>query len=65
MSTDDTMRKATQAELFSAQLGRQFYQMLILGISTLEQLNEQFASLVEIPTQFPLMVVYRPSRDGV
>jgi sulfate transport system ATP-binding protein len=40
-------------------------QMLILGISTLEQLNEQFASLVEIPTQFPLMVVYRPSRDGV
>jgi hypothetical protein len=40
-------------------------QMLILGISTLEQLNDQFAPLLEVPTQFPLMVVYRPSRDGV
>jgi sulfate transport system ATP-binding protein len=40
-------------------------QMLILGISALEQLNDQFAPLLEAPTQFPLMVVYRPSRDGV
>nr|MBA3875044.1 hypothetical protein [Anaerolineae bacterium] len=32
LSTDDTLRKATQAELFSAQLGRHFYQMLILGM---------------------------------
>jgi sulfate transport system ATP-binding protein len=40
-------------------------QMLILGISTLEQLNDLFAPLLEVPTQFPLMVVYRPSRDGV
>jgi hypothetical protein len=40
-------------------------QMLILGVSTVEQLAEQFAPLLEAPTQFPLMVVYRPSRDGV
>ncbi len=31
-STDDTLRTATQAELFSAQLGRYFYQFLILGM---------------------------------
>ncbi|HEU4653834.1 MAG TPA: ABC transporter ATP-binding protein [Steroidobacteraceae bacterium] len=39
-------------------------QMLILGISTIEQLQEQFSALFDAPTQFPLMVVYRPSRDG-
>jgi sulfate transport system ATP-binding protein len=46
-------------------LGESPDQMLILGVSTVEQLAEQFAPLLEAPTQFPLMVVYRPSRDGV
>lgn len=31
-STDDTLRTATRAELFSAQLGRHFYHFLILGM---------------------------------
>lgn len=32
VSTDDTLRKATQAELFSTLLGRHFYQLLLLGM---------------------------------
>jgi sulfate transport system ATP-binding protein len=36
-------------------------QMLILGISTLEDLRASFAPLMAAPPSFPLMIVYRPA----
>jgi sulfate/thiosulfate transport system ATP-binding protein len=46
------------------QLGEVNDQMLILGISNLEQLREPFGSLFDVPGSYSMMVVHRSGRDG-
>jgi sulfate transport system ATP-binding protein len=38
-------------------------QMLILGISAIEQLSGQFAALFATPASYSMMIVHRPGRD--
>jgi sulfate/thiosulfate transport system ATP-binding protein len=52
------------AEELHKQLGEAADQMLILGISSLEQLREEFAALFASSVSYSLMLVYRPAREG-
>jgi hypothetical protein len=40
-------------------------QMLILGISNLEELRTSFAPLLASPPSFALMIVYRPAAGAL
>lgn len=51
-------------EALHRQLSESNDQMLILGISHLEQLHDQFRDLLSAPVPFSLMIVYRPSKDA-
>jgi sulfate/thiosulfate transport system ATP-binding protein len=52
------------AEELHKQLGEAADQMLILGISSLEQLREEFAALFSSSVSYSLMLVYRPAKEG-
>jgi sulfate transport system ATP-binding protein len=58
------LRFGAAAEELRRQLGEVTDQMLILGISNLEQLREPFGSLFDVPGSYSMMVVYRSGRDG-
>ena len=54
------LRFGVAAEELQRQLSDTPDQMLILGISDLQQFRSAFAALLSAPTTFSLMVVYRP-----
>ena len=54
------LRFGVAADELQRQLSSAPDQMLILGISDLQQFRTAFASLLSAPTSFSLMVVYRP-----
>jgi sulfate/thiosulfate transport system ATP-binding protein len=59
------LRFGAAADELQRQLGEAPDQMLILGISDLKQFRTLFADLLAAPTQFSLMVVYRPAEKPV
>jgi sulfate transport system ATP-binding protein len=58
------LRFGVAAEELHRQLAESPGQMLILGISDLQQLRQQFGPLFASPAAYPLMVVHRPAREG-
>jgi hypothetical protein len=52
------------AEALHRQLSESNDQMLILGISHLQQLRDQFHDLLRSPIPFSLMIVYRPTKEA-
>jgi hypothetical protein len=52
------------AEALQRQLTESGDQMLILGISHLQQLKEQFGALLASPVPYSLMIVYRPTKEA-
>jgi hypothetical protein len=58
------LRFGAAAEELRRQLGEGSDQMLILGISNLDQLRDPFGSLFDVPGSYSMMVVYRPAREG-
>jgi sulfate/thiosulfate transport system ATP-binding protein len=58
------LRFGSAAEELSRQLNDAADQMLILGVSDLEQLNERFGALFTTAASFSMMIVYRPMRDS-
>jgi sulfate/thiosulfate transport system ATP-binding protein len=57
------LRFGAAAEELQRQLIEAPDQMLILGVSSLEQLRQQFGALFAAPQSYSMMVVYCPSRD--
>jgi sulfate transport system ATP-binding protein len=51
------------AEALNRQLGESTDQMLILGISSLQQLRDQFGAMLASPVPYSLMIVYRPAKE--
>jgi sulfate/thiosulfate transport system ATP-binding protein len=58
------LRFGAAAEELGRQLNETEDQMLILGVSDLDQLNERFAALFTAPASFSMVIVYRPLRDS-
>jgi hypothetical protein len=52
------------ADALHRQLSESNDQMLILGISHLQQLSDQFGALLSAPVPFSLMIVYRPTKEA-
>ncbi|MES1196021.1 MAG: hypothetical protein ABUL58_03665, partial [Steroidobacter sp.] len=52
------------ADELSRQLATSAEQMLILGISNLEDIHERFASLLKHNYHYPVMIVYREQQGG-
>jgi sulfate/thiosulfate transport system ATP-binding protein len=57
------LRFGAAAEELQRQLVEAPDQMLILGVSSLEQLRQQFGALLAAPPSYSMMVVYCPGRD--
>lgn len=58
------LRFGAAAEELQRQLSEGEDQMLILGISDLDQLRERFAALFATPAPFSMVIVYRSGRDA-
>ena len=59
------LRFGGAAEELARQLSDASDQMLILGISNLEELSGAFAPLFAAPPAFALMIVYRPATGSI
>ena len=59
------LRFGAAADELQRQLNEAPDQMLILGVSDLQQLDGAFAPLFAAPPAFPLMVVYRPAVTAI
>ncbi|HWK75643.1 MAG TPA: ABC transporter ATP-binding protein [Povalibacter sp.] len=55
------LRFGAAADELQRQLSESSEQMLILGISDLDDLRGRFAALFAAPTTYPMMIVYRPA----
>jgi len=55
------LRFGAAADELQRQLSEASEQMLILGISDLDDLRGRFAALFAAPTTYPMMIVYRPA----
>jgi sulfate transport system ATP-binding protein len=58
------LRFGSAADELQRQLSESMDQMLILGISDLNQLTREFASLFAGPASYSMMIVYRPARES-
>ncbi|HKS56253.1 MAG TPA: ABC transporter ATP-binding protein [Steroidobacteraceae bacterium] len=58
------LRFGAAAEELQRQLNEAMDQMLILGVSDLSQLGNEFAPLFAAPAAYSMMVVYRPARES-
>jgi hypothetical protein len=58
------LRFGAASDELQRQLGEADNQMLILGISEPNQLQHTFGSLFATAPSYPMMIVYRPSRDS-
>ena len=58
------LRFGAAAEELQRQLGEAQDQMLILGVSDPAQLRDIFGTLFTSGTSYPMMIVYRPTRDS-
>ncbi|MBL8272113.1 TOBE domain-containing protein, partial [Steroidobacter sp.] len=58
------LRFGAAAEELQRQLGESQDQMLILGVSDPAQLRKTFGALFTSGVPYPLMIVYRPSKDS-
>jgi sulfate transport system ATP-binding protein len=58
------LRFGAAAEELQRQLHESPAQMLILGVSDPAQLRHTFGALFSSATSYPMMIVYRPSRDS-
>ena len=57
-------RSSSSTQWLQRQLNEAMDQMLILGVSDLSQLNNEFAPLFAAPAAYSMMVVYRPARES-
>jgi sulfate/thiosulfate transport system ATP-binding protein len=58
------LRFGAAADELQRQLSETDNQMLILGISDPSQLHHTFGSLFAVAASYPMMIVYRPSKDS-